>query len=132
MNPIQEAYKEARDRETQAEARLRQEETAYIRRHEIKNRDGTAPARLEDLDDPERALNFIGDFYCIAPEDLLIKLEAARYARVKAEENLIVWGLSVMPTKEAAVISEGTAKYAAYRRKAVQLFMDLADNGGRK
>ena len=132
MNPVQEAYTAAKQWLKASESLLQNEERAYIRRHVIKNQDGSTPASLEDLDDPERALNFMGDFYdCVLSPETNDELSHSREALKVAENSLIAWGLSVIPQREADLLSEGIAKYAAYRNKALQLFMELTDDGGR-
>jgi hypothetical protein len=95
MNPVQEVYTAAQRWLKDAELQLQNEERAYIRRHEIKTRDGSMPALLEDLDDPRRAVNFMGDFYnCVASPEMLDALSRSREALKVAENSLITWGLT--------------------------------------
>jgi len=129
MNHIQTAFLKIQDILQSAEEWQRAEERQYIRRHEIKNQDGTVPDQLEDLDDPERADNFLGDFWdCVMPKVLIDELAWARKEMTAVEEALIAWGLTHLTPSDAETLRDGIKTNAARRRNALRLFMKLPDD----
>lgn len=127
QNKQQREYGRAKATLDALEAQKNRMEADYVKGLGVVNEDGTTPRHTWAIDDDEMADRAIEEFEEIVESSgLWAKIVAAREALKTAEENLVQYGLSIMPYKKEREILERAAKtnYTT-RQKIVELTMRL-------
>lgn len=107
-NRQQKEYMEAKALLEVLEAEEKEAEQKYIIDNNIKNPDGSIPTRTWAIDDDELAEKAIEEFGAAFDEsDLGHSLTAARIAFKEAEENLLSYALSLVPSGPRATLEKG-------------------------
>jgi len=103
MNVQQKNYARAKALVNTLKAQEKEIEQAYIRGHNIVNPDGTIPERIYCIDN-EDVFNQANEEIALAI-DALGLYEAEKLLR-EAEDDLIRFGLSIVPAKERKILSD--------------------------
>ena len=126
MNKQQKAYAQAKARYEAALDAERAAEAEYIKRHDIRSDDGTQPRVLhaiecsdERFDEILQEIDESGELAEVYAE----RTEAALALR-KAEDELIEYGLRLLPEKEAATLRRAKDRLQ-YREKIIDLTFRL-------
>ena len=126
MNREQKAYALAKARYEAAREAEKDAEAAYIARHGIKNDDGTTPTAVwnvkcsdERFEEILQEMDRNGELHDVSAE-----ATEATLALHRAEEDLIEYGLKLLPAKEAETLRRAKDR-PKYRKQIIDLTFRL-------
>ena len=125
-NREQRAYMLAKAHLETLESKHDKMEQKYIRTQNIVNADGQTPKLIYCIDNID-TFNQVNEAFSALPEVKRIwqQILEARELLKQAEENLISYGLSVVPAKERAILTESAKTNYTTRTKLIDLVMQL-------
>jgi hypothetical protein len=97
MNRLQREYAEAKATLDAIQARMGQDEAEYCRMHECTDEDGNPVNRIYQIDDNAAFEAANNGFWALHEHDAKEEHAASKALR-QAEDALIQWGISVMPS----------------------------------
>ena len=126
MNKQQKAYAAAKARHLAAREAEKAAEAEYIKRHGILNDDGTEPSQIYTIKcDDARFEDILAEIDANGElHDVYEETVAAARALHKAEEDLIEYGLRLLPAKEAETLRRAKDR-VKYREKIIDLTFRL-------
>lgn len=126
-NSLQKTYMLAKASLEELEEREREVDSKYIQDNHIVNPDGSIPRASWAIDIDEIADKAIDDCSKIVIESgLWDKILYARNLLKEAEENLIQYGISLMPnSKDKTTLKEAVSKDYNVRQKVIDLTLRL-------
>lgn len=129
MNKQQKAYLQAKAKLEALEQQENEVDRLYIIEKGIKNPDGSIPTRTYMIENDELADKAIDDVGKILVESgLWAKILEARKELKAVEENLINYGLSIIPTTHASekeILTRASKTDYATRKKIIDLVFRL-------
>jgi hypothetical protein len=101
-------------------------ERNYIKAQNIINDDGTAPEMIYCIDD-EETFERINQEFSALPEAKALweEILEARELLKQAENQLIAYGLSLVPAREREILAQSAATNYTTRKKIIDLVMRL-------
>ena len=125
-NNFQRAYMIAKAHVQEVESRQKEIEKKYIAEHGIVNPDGSVPELIYCMEDDaafEKANEECSAL--IVAAGLEDELNAARDALKSAEDQLIVYGLSIAPAGVRSTLEKGVKENFTIRQKVLDLVFKL-------
>ena len=126
MNREQKAYALARTALEALEAEEQSCQAEYLKNQNITNEDGSVPTAIYMIDD-DVLFDRVNDEFSqrIIDSGLWGKITEARQTLRSAENSLIAYGLSLAPTRERKIITDGCKTSYATRQKVLDLAFRL-------
>jgi len=125
-NKTQREYMDAKAHVKALKERKKELEQAYISAHGIVNPDGSTPDRIYCIDDEtafdKANVEFSSEMAARGFDD---EYEAARNRLKAAEDNLIKYGLSIVPAGIRDTLAEGAKSNGTVRQKLIDLVLRL-------
>ncbi len=127
MNRLQREYAEAKATLDAIQARLEQAESEYCTSHGYTDEDGNPVNRIYQIDDDAAFEAANNGFWALHEQDAKEENAASKALR-QAEDALIEWGISVMPSsmkREAETLEKGMNRFVWVRTKLIDLAFRL-------
>lgn len=127
MNRLQREYAEARATVDAIHATMEQVEAEYCTVHGYTDEDGNPVKRIYQIDDDAQFEAANNGFWALHEQDAKEENAASKALR-EAEDALIEWGISVMPSsmkREAETLERGADRFTWVRSKLIDLAFRL-------
>ena len=127
MNRLQQEYTQARQTVDAIHARLEQAEAEYCTSHGCTDEDGNPVNRIYQIDDDAAFEAANNGFWALHEQDAKEENAASKTLR-EADDALIEWGISVMPSsmkQEAETLEKGMNRFLWVRSKLIDLAFRL-------